>query len=364
MATRNENMTPWMATHPGTILKLELEEREISQKDFAVMIEMQKSHLNELIKGKRPMTPAIADKIESVLGISSVSLVNMQTKYEYDLRQIEARGIEEQAALDTLRLYDDLICVKTLVKRWGLEMKSAVEKVAYFVEQALLPQPAALKLEVAGMFKKSAKTGLDTKALMTWKVLAETNAQKLTVDNKFDISQKDALIAELTATLHRNDNTIENITEVLNRYGIVFCIEQKVEKASIDGYSFVKDGTPYIILTKRFDRIDNLAFALMHEVGHIYLHYQDEDCKFNLSIADYDTESPEEHEANEFAANALIPQAQWKNAPKVRVNAYTIQKSYTKWAMENGYNKWIVLGRIAYETGMYKFKADETRKIA
>ena len=46
MATRNESKTPWTATHPGTILRYELEDREISQKDFAVMIGMQKSHLN------------------------------------------------------------------------------------------------------------------------------------------------------------------------------------------------------------------------------------------------------------------------------------------------------------------------------
>lgn len=55
MATRNESMSPWTAIHPGTILRYELEDREISPKDFAVMIDMQKSHLNELIKGKRDL---------------------------------------------------------------------------------------------------------------------------------------------------------------------------------------------------------------------------------------------------------------------------------------------------------------------
>ena len=28
-----------------------------------------------------------------------------------------------------------------------------------------------------------------------------------------------------------------------------------------------------------------------------------------------------------------------------------------------GLNKWIVLGRISYETGMYKFRSDESRRI-
>ena len=88
MVARDENQTPWIVTHPGTILKYELEERGISQEDFAVMIDMQKSELKELVNGKRPMTAAIAEKIESVLGISAVSLVNLQTKYEFDTKKI------------------------------------------------------------------------------------------------------------------------------------------------------------------------------------------------------------------------------------------------------------------------------------
>ncbi len=139
---------------------------------------------------------------------------------------------------------------------------------------------------------------------------------------------------------------------------------KKVEKASVDGYSFIEKDVPYIIVTERFDRIDNLAFAVLHEVGHIFLHYLDGTQKeFHLSIPDYDNESAEEREANAFAANALIPSNLWKNAPKVRVNPLAIQRTYTDWAADNGFNKWIVLGRISYETGMYKFKSDDSRRI-
>lgn len=60
MATRNE-APALMAIHPGSILKEELIERSISQKDFAKMISMQPSHLNEIIKGKRSITKPAAD---------------------------------------------------------------------------------------------------------------------------------------------------------------------------------------------------------------------------------------------------------------------------------------------------------------
>lgn len=364
MATKNENQTPWIATHPGTILRYELEERNISQKDFAVMIGMQKSHLNELIKGKRPMTQAIADKIESALGISSVSLVNLQNQYDYDMRIIEKKSVEEQEALNTLKLYNEIFDVKTLFKRVAITATSALAKVKYLVEIACLPQPAELQLEANGMFKKSAKTGQDSRMLMTWKILAETKAKSYHPEGTFDTSHKDTLISELSHALHENKGTEEKVKKILSKEGIVFCTVKKVDKASVDGYSYIDNGTPKIILTKRFDRIDNFAFALMHEIGHVFLHYQDGNKEdFKLSIPDYDNESQEEKEANAFAANALISNTEWKNAPKVRLNPFAIQKKYTEWANEKNLNKWIVLGRIAYETGMYKFKSDETRKI-
>lgn len=364
MATRNENSTPWMATHPGTILKYELEERELSQKDFAVLIGMQKSHVSELIKGKRPMTKAIADKIEEKLGISAITLVNLQTQYEYDVKVIEQKGIEEQNALNTLKLYDEIFDVKVVLKRGHESFQSAVEKRDYLQGKCMLPQPAQLQMQVSGMFKKSAKTGQDPRMLMTWKILAENKARTQEADGTFDRTEEAYLVNEIKQALHTNHDVENSVKSILSKHGIAFCIVEKVEKASVDGYSYLENGTPYIILTKRYNRIDNFAFALMHELGHIYMHYSDdnkENCM--LSIPDYDNESAEEREANEYAANALIPNNEWKNAPKVRVNPIVIQRKYTAWAEEKGMNKWIVLGRISYETGMYKFKSDESRKI-
>lgn len=46
MATKNYTSSPWMATHPGTILKYELEERGLTQKAFAEQIGMRPSHLS------------------------------------------------------------------------------------------------------------------------------------------------------------------------------------------------------------------------------------------------------------------------------------------------------------------------------
>ena len=107
-----------------------------------------------------------------------------------------------------------------------------------------------------------------------------------------------------------------------------------------------------------------MAFAVMHEVGHLKLHSsEDDEGKINLPITDAEGIPPEEKEANEYAANALIPESQWSSLPAMPLNPRYIQRECTKWAKNNTINKWIVLGRVSYETGMYMFKSDASREI-
>lgn len=91
------------------------------------------------------MTKPIADKIEEALGISSVSLVNMQTQYDHDLSVIEKKGEEELVANATLSQYNEAFDIKTLLKRLGRELLSAVEQVKFLADELRLPEPAELK---------------------------------------------------------------------------------------------------------------------------------------------------------------------------------------------------------------------------
>ncbi|MBR5101088.1 MAG: HigA family addiction module antidote protein [Bacteroidales bacterium] len=84
MEIRNEAPAR-MAIHPGSILKEELLARKIKQRELAQRMEVQPSHLSEIIRGKRPITKSIADKLERVLNIPSIDWMRMQLAYEYDL---------------------------------------------------------------------------------------------------------------------------------------------------------------------------------------------------------------------------------------------------------------------------------------
>lgn len=68
-------------THPGEVVKDELEERGISQRKFADSIGMGHSVLNEILNARRPVTTASALMFEAALDIPADSLLRLQMKY-------------------------------------------------------------------------------------------------------------------------------------------------------------------------------------------------------------------------------------------------------------------------------------------
>ena len=84
MEKRNEAPAR-MAIHPGSILKEEIRERGIKQRELAQQMGIQASHLSEIIRGKRPVNKSIADKLERVLGLPSINWMRLQLAYEYDM---------------------------------------------------------------------------------------------------------------------------------------------------------------------------------------------------------------------------------------------------------------------------------------
>ena len=76
-----ERTTYSIPTHPGDVVKEELEARGISQKEFASRTGISYTMLNEILNGKRPITSEIALVIEAALGINPELLINMQSRY-------------------------------------------------------------------------------------------------------------------------------------------------------------------------------------------------------------------------------------------------------------------------------------------
>ena len=75
------NLEPAFPTHPGEILKEEIEYRGISQCKLAEQMGIAYSALNEILNGRRPLTEKTALLFEAALGVDAEPLLSLQTRF-------------------------------------------------------------------------------------------------------------------------------------------------------------------------------------------------------------------------------------------------------------------------------------------
>ena len=103
----------------------------------------------------------------------------------------------------------------------------------------------------------------------------------------------------------------------LAELGICFVSLPHLPRTYLDGAALqLADGTPVVALTLRHNRLDNFWFCLLHEVAHVGRHMDYDNPRAflddqSLRRARSPAEDPREQEADEWAEEALIPQAAW-----------------------------------------------------
>ena len=76
---------PFSPTHPGELLKEEIELKNISQRKLALQMGVSYSVLNEILNSKRSVNVEFALRIEAALGLEAEMLINMQSRYNLQI---------------------------------------------------------------------------------------------------------------------------------------------------------------------------------------------------------------------------------------------------------------------------------------
>ncbi len=87
------------ATHPGEVLKDEIEYRKISQKKLAEQMDMSYKILNDILNGRRNLSTTTAMMFEAALDIPADSLMNLQQKYNIHKAQSDPNFMEKLAQI-------------------------------------------------------------------------------------------------------------------------------------------------------------------------------------------------------------------------------------------------------------------------
>jgi addiction module HigA family antidote len=114
----NKKLRPFIATHPGELIKDELKERNLTQKELSEMTGIKPSVLSETIHGKRSVSLNVAIALEKALGIPAEIWMNLQTQYDLDSAQIAEHEKQKETVSITIPI-SDLNLLREISRKFG-----------------------------------------------------------------------------------------------------------------------------------------------------------------------------------------------------------------------------------------------------
>lgn len=360
---------PFEATHVGEVIKDELTARGMRQSELSELTGICKPILNDVIKGKRSLTPEMALLLGNALGISEIYLMNIQTQYELDCARQSERVAQQAKMLEIWRVLKEQVSIP-FFRKAGIIKGNVVEDVKRIFEVFSVNNLddflglKAVEMELS-YFRKSDKAKANPIDVFSWKYYCyylsrEADGDLRVFDKDIDVN---VLVKGLNDVFKDNIDTVKRTTELLNQYGIKFLVVNKVGQVPVDGMSFWIGGNPTIIVTERIASIDNFAFTVLHEIGHVFKHL----AQNGMAMIDIEDGkgNREECEADEFARDSIIPNVNWKRfMSRTRdVAPYRIASYLKEEADKHNINPQLLFGRYKHEMGIYKIKNSFETKI-
>lgn len=166
------------------------------------------------------------------------------------------------------------------------------------------------------LFKSSNLKKMDKRDVLikTWKSIIEFKTKKIFSPKFSPELLTKSFIAQLLKT-STNPERIVEVKDILLKIGIILIIEESFPQLGVDGVVFKKlNGNPVIGISLRYDRLDNFWFTLVHELSHIYLHYDILETPIVEDLDNYDSLDSEEieEEANYFASDCIVDKKIWR----------------------------------------------------
>lgn len=91
------NLTPYEPTHPGEMIKDEIEYRGLSQRKLAAQMGISPTLLNEILNGKRAVSTQYALLFEAALGIDAEIWLRLQADYDMQIIKSDKSFLEKLA---------------------------------------------------------------------------------------------------------------------------------------------------------------------------------------------------------------------------------------------------------------------------
>ena len=325
---------------PGEYIRDELEARGWTQNDLAFILNRPLQMVNEIIAGRKSITPETANGLAAAFGTSAEMWMNLESAF----RLSQTQSVDDDVARRA-KLYS-LAPVKEMVKRRWIGETSDVgslegEVLRFFGLKDLDDEPVlCVAARMSTTYKElspSHKAWFCRAKQLARAVGSAKFQRKVFADGLADLRQ---LIA--------SEHDVRRVPKILSDVGVRLVVIEHLPKTRIDGaVIWLDDDTPAVALSLRYDRIDSFWFTLAHELSHI-LHGDrwslDESLVGEGAIPT--TEKPEyEQRADREAADFLVS-AQEIDDFITRVHPLYSKKRIIKFANRIQVHPGIIVGQL------------------
>ncbi len=294
---------------PGDTLQETLDEIGMSQVELAERTGRPKEKINDIIKGREPISTATAFQLEKALGIPASFWLNREKEYRKCLFELEQQSFLEEC-LEWFYKFP-----LREMKNWGILPKTRekhvlVNSLLGFFGVASPNQWHRIYIdqEVSVAFRISLANTKSPHAMSTWLRMGELEATKLQVSG-FDEKRFKLALSEAKeiAYQHPEDFT-ERLQSLCAECGVALVYVPTLPKAPISGATRWFHNIPLIQLSGRYKTNDHFWFTFFHEAGHILLHGKKE--IFLEDVEGTPVDQKKEEEANQYASKLLLKESE------------------------------------------------------
>lgn len=270
----------FIAIPPSTTVKEQLLNRGMSQKEFALRMDMSEKHISKFLNGDVILTTDMASRLEMVLGLPARFWNNLESIYREKLQLIkEENEMDEDKEFIKNYPYSQMAKLgwvesseNPLVKVKELRKFFEVVRLS-IIDNNLLP-------------KKYDTNNENYNSLITWAQKAKLEARNI----KTKPINIDGINDVISNILNVEPN---NVVELLAEYGVALVVLPKFNNTKVHGATFLDNKKIVIALIND----DNFYSNLFHEIGHILLGHIDKD---------YIPNGNEERDAEAFSKSVLL----------------------------------------------------------
>lgn len=321
-----------IATPPGVTIKEQLNDRGMSQREFAVRMGLTEKHISHLINGDVRLTTDVANRLEMVLGIPASFWNKLEAVYQEKKFKAEQENMMDEDIEFTKKMP-----YKEMARNgWVKEEINKVEKVINLRKFFEVVNLRSIYNPVINSIacRKLAETERSDYALIAWAQKAKLEARKINV-KVINIEKLKSSLNNIRAMTRKlPEEFCPELREILSDCGIAIVFLPHIGGSFLHGATFY-DGKKIVMgLTVRGKDADKFWFSLFHEIAHII----NGDIGKSEGISECD-----EVKADIFSKNILIPEDEYKKY--IQIGSFS-RDSIVKFSNEIGIDSGIVVGRL------------------